>query len=332
MDLLNRKYPLTRMRRNRMKSFSRNLMAENRISINDLIWPVFIKEGTNKTESIKTMPDIFCFSIDSLISELEKPVSKGLNAIALFPQIDAELKNNKGTLALDENNLVCRAIKTIKSYYPDLGLICDVALDPFTDHGHDGIVKNGAVRNDETIEILINQALVYANSGCDVLAPSDMMDGRIKIIRENLEKNGFHDIILISYAAKYASSFYGPFRDAVKSSKLVEPINKKSYQMDIANVNEAIQEISLDISEGADMIMIKPGMPYLDIISKAKQKFGVPTLAYQVSGEYSMIMSASKANYLSFENVLMESLTCFKRAGADGIFTYFVPKIIDIIE
>lgn len=328
MNYPDRKFPITRMRRTRMRSFSRKMISENSLSINDIIWPVFILEGKKIKQEIEFMPSVFRFSIDTLIRELEDCVNLGLNAIALFPTIDPEAKDNEGSVASDPDNLVCRAIRAIKKEFPSLGIICDIALDPYTDHGHDGIVINGIVDNDKTLSRLVDQAIVHAESGCDILAPSDMMDGRVNAIRQSLEKNCFKDIMIMSYAAKYASSFYGPFRDAVRSGKLSEPKDKSTYQMDYANSNEAMHEIAIDISEGADMIMVKPGMPYLDIIAKAKERFNMPTFAYQVSGEYSMIISASNLNYIKKEDAIMETLVSFKRAGADGILTYFAPLLL----
>ena len=321
-----KKFPFSRMRRLRMKPFIRNLVSETLISSNDLIWPVFLVEGENQNQKIKSMPFVYRYSIDKLIKELEILVKYGLQAVALFPQIEKELKDEKGTNSYDQNNLVCRAIKEIKSSYPDLGIIADIALDPFTIHGHDGIIENNKIENDETIAVLKKQALVYSEAGCDILAPSDMMDGRVGSIREELEQNGMQDTVIMSYAAKYASSFYGPFRDAIKAQKLDEIKDKKTYQMNTANSDEAMHEIALDLQEGADMVIIKPGMPYLDIIYRAKQEFQIPTFAYQVSGEYSMILSAAgeKINH----ELILESILSFKRAGADGVLSYFAPYLI----
>ena len=317
------------MRRTRMKSFSRRLVAESFLSINDLIWPIFIIEGNNKRDEIKLMPEVFRYSIDSLLKELEPLVKLGLNSVALFPTISSDLKDIEGSNAYDQDNLVCRAIRSIKIEYPSLGVICDVALDPYTNHGHDGIVIDGVVDNDVTLNKLIMQALVQSEAGCDILAPSDMMDGRVGAIRKSLDKNNHTEMMIMSYAAKYASSFYGPFRDALSTKKLTKPKNKKTYQMDYPNADEAMHEIEIDIAEGADMILIKPGMPYLDIISKAKDNFKMPTFAYQVSGEYSMIMAASHHHYIKKEDAIMETVLSFKRAGADGIFTYFAPSLLE---
>jgi len=321
-----KKFPFSRMRRLRMKSFIRNLVSETSISCNDLIWPVFLVEGENQHQKIKSMPFVYRYSIDNLIKELEILVKYGLQAIALFPQIEKDLKDEYGTNSYDQNNLICRAIKEIKSYYPDLGIIADIALDPYTTHGHDGIIKGDKIENDETLEVLKKQALVYSEAGCDILAPSDMMDGRVGSIRNELEQNGMQDTIIMSYAAKYASSFYGPFRDAIKAQKLSQIKDKKTYQMNTANSDEAMHEIALDLQEGADMVIIKPGMPYLDVIYRAKKEFQVPTFAYQVSGEYSMLLSAAgeKRN----QELILESIFSFKRAGADGVLSYFTPFLL----
>tara|TARA_B100000886_G_scaffold96598_1_gene64074 strand:+ start:69 stop:1058 length:990 start_codon:yes stop_codon:yes gene_type:complete len=326
MNYSYKKFPFSRMRRLRMKPFIRNLVSESSISCNDLIWPVFLVEGENQNQKIKSMPFVYRYSIDKLINELEILVKYGLQAIALFPQIEKDLKDEKGTNSFDQNNLVCRAIKKIKSSYPDLGIIADVALDPYTIHGHDGIIKNNKIMNDETIAVLKKQALVYSEAGCDILAPSDMMDGRVGAIREELEQNGMQDTVIMSYAAKYASSFYGPFRDAIKAQKLDELKDKKTYQMNTTNSDEAMHEIALDIQEGADIVIIKPGMPYLDIIYRAKEEFKIPTFAYQVSGEYSMILSAAGEGR-SLE-LILESIFSFKRAGADGVLSYFTPFLL----
>ena len=323
-------FPSSRMRRLRMKSFLRNLVSENSISANDLIWPVFLVEGNNEHQKIKSMPNVYRFSIDRLVKELEQLVEYGLQAIALFPQVDSALKDEGGTNAYDPNNLICRAIQTIKTYYPELGVIADIALDPYTTHGHDGIMIEDEIVNDKTLSVLKQQALVFSEAGCDILAPSDMMDGRVGIIRQALDENRMENTVIMSYAAKYASSFYGPFRDAVKSEQLTGVNDKMTYQMNYMNGDEAMHEIALDIGEGADMIIIKPGMPYLDIILRAKQEFRVPTFAYQVSGEYSMILSAS--NRIDNLDIILESIISFKRAGADGIITYFTPSLLEYLK
>tara|TARA_B100001250_G_scaffold156581_1_gene134644 strand:+ start:441 stop:1457 length:1017 start_codon:yes stop_codon:yes gene_type:complete len=325
-------YPLTRMRRNRSKAFSRRLIKENSLSVDDLILPLFITSGKNIEEEINSMPGVFRLSPDRLLKLLEAVVSLDIPAIALFPYIDKELKNSSGTHALDDDNLVCQTVRLIKKEFPELGVICDVALDPYTDHGHDGIIINNDVDNDKTVEILTKQALNQAAAGCDIVAPSDMMDGRVAAIRKCLDKNQYINTQIMSYAAKYASSFYGPFRDAVGSNLKHNNIDKSSYQMGPENSDEAIREVSLDISEGADMVIIKPGMPYLDIISRVKKECNIPVFAYQVSGEYSMIALASKNGYFDLEGAMMESLISFKRSGADGIFSYFSIEAAKILK
>jgi porphobilinogen synthase len=320
-------FPSTRMRRNRMKDFSRRLISENTLDVNDLIWPLFVTEGLKIKEEISSMPSVYRNSIDELVKEAEEAVKLGIPAIAIFPQINSKLKNSKGSEAINENNLVCRSIKAVKKEFPELGIITDVALDPFTDHGHDGLLINDEVNNDETLKILAQQSVVQANAGCDIVAPSDMMDGRIGFIRSALDEAGFKNTQILSYAAKYASGFYGPFRDAVGSSTNLGEAGKSTYQMDPANSQEALREVSLDIGEGADMVMIKPGMPYLDIVKIIKDTFQVPTFVYQVSGEYSMLMSAINNKWLDGDKVILESLLSFKRAGANGILTYFAKHI-----
>ena len=321
-------YPNLRLRRNRKNDWSRRLVQENFLSVNDLIQPIFITEGKKIKQPIKNMPGVYRYSIDNLAVVLNKAVKYKIPMVALFPYTNNKLKNEIGTEALNENNLVCRAIKYIKKKYKNkIGIMCDVALDPYTNHGHDGLIKKKEVLNDETIDVLIQQAVLQARMGCDVIAPSDMMDGRILKIRNALDKNGFKNVQIISYAAKYASSFYGPFRDAVGSKSMLKG-DKKTYQMDYKNSDEALREITLDIKEGADMVMIKPGMPYLDIIKNVKDKFKIPVLAYQVSGEYSLIMNGVKNNVIS-ENAIIESLVSFKRAGANAIITYFAHRICD---
>ena len=322
-------FPSTRMRRNRMKDFSRKLISENVLNVNDLIWPLFVTEGSNIKEEIPSMPGIYRNSINELVKEAEVATKLGIPAIAIFPQIDKALKNSKGSEAINENNLICRSIKSIKSEFPELGIITDVALDPFTDHGHDGLLINNEINNDETLKILAQQSLVQANAGCDIIAPSDMMDGRIGYIRSALDQADFKNTQILSYAAKYASGFYGPFRDAVSSSSNLGGSSKSTYQMDPANSEEALREVELDIAEGADIVMIKPGMPYLDIVKMIKDTFQVPTFVYQVSGEYSMIMGAINNNWFDGDKVIMESLISFKRAGANGILTYFAKQVAE---
>ena len=321
-------FPSTRLRRNRMKEFSRRLVAENNLNVNDLILPLFVCDGNKIEDPIQSMPGVSRFSIDKVLTQIEKASKLNIPAIALFPQIDSTLKDSDGKLATDENNLVCRSIQTIKKTFPNIGIICDVALDPFTDHGHDGLVVNNKIDNDKTLDVLEKQALIQANAGCDIIAPSDMMDGRVGRIRNALDKNNLQDTLILSYAAKYASGFYGPFREAIGSGSNLGKDGKLTYQMDPSNSDEALREVALDIGEGADMVMVKPGMPYLDIISRIKSDFKVPTFAYQVSGEYSMIKESINKGWLN-EKVIMESLLSFKRAGANGILTYFALEIAE---
>ena len=320
------KYPNLRLRRNRKSNWSRRLVSENTLSVNDLILPIFVIDGKNKKIPIKSMPGIFRYSIDRLNQVVGNAVSLKIPMVAIFPYINKNLKNSRGTEALNKNNLVCKATKFIKKKYKDkIGIMCDVALDPYTSHGHDGLLKSGKIINDETIKILISQSLIQAEAGCDVIAPSDMMDGRIGLIRKALDKNNFQHVQLLSYAVKYASSFYGPFRDAVGSKNLLKG-DKKTYQMDYRNSDEAIREVALDIKEGADMVMVKPGLPYLDIIRNVKNKFKIPVFAYQVSGEYSLIVNSINQGIVS-DKIILETLISFKRAGANAIITYFANKI-----
>ena len=320
------KYPNLRLRRNRKSNWSRRLVSENTLSVNDLILPIFVIEGKNKKVPIKSMPGIFRYSIDKLNQIVGNAVSLKIPMVAIFPYIQKNLKDSRGTEALNKNNLVCRATSFIKKKYKDkIGVMCDVALDPYTSHGHDGLLKSGKIVNDETIKILISQSLIQAEAGCDVIAPSDMMDGRIGLIRKALDKNNFQHVQLLSYAVKYASSFYGPFRDAVGSRNLLKG-DKKSYQMDYSNSDEAIREVTLDIKEGADMVMVKPGLPYLDIIRNIKNKFKIPVFAYQVSGEYSLIVNSINQGIVS-DKIILETLISFKRAGANAIISYFADKI-----
>jgi len=319
-------YPAVRLRRNRKNNWCRRLVQESNLSSNDLIWPIFISEGKNIKEPIKTMPGVYRHSLDRIENLVERAIKKKIPMIALFPNTPINKKNFRGTEALNKNNLVCRALKLIKkNYKKEIGLMCDVALDPYTNHGHDGILKNNYVDNDETVKILIKQALLQAKMGCDVIAPSDMMDGRVGEIRKALDKNGFNIVQILSYAVKYASNFYGPFRNAVGSKKLLLG-NKKNYQMDFKNSSEAIREVALDIKEGADFVMVKPGMPYLDVIKLVKDTFKIPVFAYQVSGEYSLIKNGIN-NKIINEDAIYESLVCFKRAGASAIVTYFADQI-----
>ena len=320
------KYPSLRLRRTRKYNWSRRLIQENDLSSSDLIYPIFLIEGKNKKQMIKSMPGIYRYSIDQLGMIINNVIKHKIPMVALFPSTPNNKKDKFGIEALNENNLVCKAIRFIKKRFKNnIGIMSDVALDPYTSHGHDGLIKKDYVINDETINILIKQALIQAQMGCDVIAPSDMMDGRVGKIRKYLDKNKYHDVQILSYAVKYASNFYGPFRDAVGSKKSLKS-DKKSYQMDFANSNESLREVALDIKEGADMIMVKPGLPYLDIIQKIKENFKIPVLAYQVSGEYSLIKSGIK-NKIINEDAIVESLICFKRAGASAIVSYFALDI-----
>jgi porphobilinogen synthase len=320
------KFPNLRLRRLRKFDWSRKLVQENNLSPSDLIYPLFVIEGKNKKKPIKSMPNIYQYSIDNLGRIVNTVIKNKIPMIALFPSTPSNKKDPFGNEALNENNLVCQAIRFIKKRFKnDIGIMCDVALDPYTSHGHDGVLKKNYVLNDETINILIKQALLQAEMGCDIIAPSDMMDGRIGKIRKFLDKNKYQDVQLLSYAVKYASNFYGPFRDAVGSKKSLKK-DKKNYQMDFANYSEAFREVALDIKEGADMVMVKPGMPYLDIIKSIKENFKIPVLAYQVSGEYSLIKNGIKNNLVN-EDAIFESLICFKRAGASAIITYFALDI-----
>ena len=318
-------YPNVRLRRNRKTEWSRRLVSENNLSPYDLIWPIFIREGKNIKEPVKSMPGIYRYTLDKIENLVEKAINKKIPMIALFPATPISKKNAKGSEALNKNNLVCKTLRLIKKNYKEIGLMCDVALDPYTNHGHDGILKKNYVDNDETIKILVKQSLLQAEMGCDVIAPSDMMDGRIGEIRKALDKNGFKLVQILSYAVKYASNFYGPFRDAVGSKKSLKG-NKKNYQMDFNNSKESLREVALDISEGADFVMVKPGMPYLDIIKLIKDNFKIPVFAYQVSGEYSLIRNGINNRILS-EDAIYESLISFKRAGASAIITYFAEEI-----
>jgi len=324
-------YPNLRLRRSRKNDWSRRLIQENSLSSSDFILPIFLIDGKNIKQSIKTMPDVYRYTIDKLGIIIDKAIKNKIPMVALFPNTNKTKKNHIGTEALNEDNLVCKAIRYIKKRYKnEIGIMCDVALDPYTSHGHDGLIKSGYVLNDETIEVLINQSLLQAEIGCDVLAPSDMMDGRIGKIRKALDKEGHEMVQILSYAVKYASSFYGPFRDAVGSKGLLKG-DKKNYQMDFRNSDEAIREVALDIKEGADMVMVKPGMPYLDIIKVVKDNFKIPVLAYQVSGEYSLLSNSIKKGLID-KNSVLESLISFKRAGANAIVSYYADRINDLIK
>ena len=319
-------FPLTRLRRNRQTPWSRRLVAEHKLSVDDLIWPLFVIEGTNTRQNIASMPGVERLSIDLLVEAARLAVDLGIPAIAVFPSIDPALKTPDGREALNPNNLVCRAVRAVKQAVPQIGIVCDVALDPFNSDGHDGLVIDGDVDNDRSVEILAKMAVVQAEAGCDIVAPSDMMDGRIKTLRQSLDLASLSKVQILSYAAKYASAFYGPFRDAVGSGGALKG-DKKTYQMDPANTEEALREVAMDVAEGSDMVMVKPGMPYLDVIRRVKDAFGVPTVAYQVSGEYAMLKAASLNGWLDWDKAIVESLTCFKRAGADAVFTYAAAEV-----
>ena len=322
--MIQRPFPGSRPRRMRFNTFSRQLMQENSLSASDLIYPVFVKEGVNDREAVPSMPGVERVTIDQLLREADELVSLGIPAIALFPVIPQDQKSDDATEAYNPEGLVQRTVRAIKQQYPELGVITDVALDPFTSHGLDGLVdETGYVINDPTVEVLVKQALSHAEAGADIVAPSDMMDGRIGAIRQALEETGFNNTSILAYSAKYASAYYGPFRDAVGSAGNLGKGNKYTFQMDVANSDEALHEVAADLAEGADMVMVKPGMPYLDVLRRVKEEFKVPTFAYQVSGEYAMHMAAAENGWLDGEKVMMESLLCFKRAGADAILTYF---------
>jgi porphobilinogen synthase len=320
------KYPSLRLRRTRKYKWSRRLVQENNLSSNDLIYPIFLVEGKNTKQSIKSMPGVYRYSVDQLGAIVNNIIKNKIPMVALFPLTPNIKKDKYGKESLNENNLVCKAIRFIKKRFKNsIGIMCDVALDPYTSHGHDGLLKNNYVINDETVNVLVKQSLLQAQMGCDVIAPSDMMDGRIGKIRKSLDKNNYHDVQILSYAVKYASNFYGPFRDAVGSKKSLKG-DKKNYQMDFSNSNESLREVALDVKEGADMVMVKPGLPYLDIIHRVKENFKIPVLAYQVSGEYSLIKNGIRKKLINQDSII-ESLMCFKRAGASGIVTYFALEI-----
>jgi porphobilinogen synthase len=314
-------YPRLRLRRNRRDAWSRKLVAENVLTAGDLIWPVFVHDEGKKAP-IASMPGVFRLPIPALVDAAGEAAALGIPTVAIFPAVPSAVKDAEGSEAVNPGNLVCRAVATLKKALPELGVLCDVALDPFTSHGHDGVIREGYVANDETVAILRRQAVVQAEAGCDIIAPSDMMDGRVGAIRDALDEAGFAQVRIMSYAAKYASAFYGPFRDAIGSASALGAADKRTYQMDPANGDEALREVALDLQEGADMVMVKPGMPYLDVVRRVKEAFRVPTYAYQVSGEYAMLHAAAQNGWLDGERVVMESLLAFKRAGADGVLTY----------
>ena len=321
----------TRLRRNRRSEWARRMMRENQLTTDDLIWPLFIMDGNNTRAPIRSMPGVERLTVDQAVREAERAAKLTIPCLALFPYTDPKLRDETGSEALNPDNLVCRAIRAIKQEVPDIGILCDVALDPYTSHGHDGLIRDGEILNDETVAVLVKQAVVQAQAGCDIIAPSDMMDGRVGAIRKALDAASFIDVSIMAYAAKYASVFYGPFRDAVGSSKTLTG-DKRTYQMDFGNTDEALREVALDIEEGADMIMIKPGLPYLDIVQRVKDAFAMPTFAYQVSGEYAMIMAAAGNGWLDGERAMIETLTAFKRAGADGVLTYFAPRVAETLK
>ncbi|SEN68497.1 porphobilinogen synthase [Bradyrhizobium sp. OK095] len=314
-----------RPRRNRKAEWARRMVRENVLTTDDLIWPLFLIDGNNKREQIASMPGVERLSVDQAVRDAERAMKLTIPCLALFPYTDPSLRDEEGSEATNPNNLVCQAVRAIKKEFPEIGILCDVALDPFTSHGHDGLITDGKILNDETVAVLVRQALVQAEAGCDIIAPSDMMDGRVAAIREGLDHAGLLDVQIMAYAAKYASAFYGPFRDAIGSAKTLTG-DKRTYQMDSANTDEALREVELDIAEGADMVMVKPGMPYLDVVRRVKDTFAMPTFAYQVSGEYAMIAAAANNGWLDGERAMMESLLAFKRAGADGVLSYFAPK------
>jgi len=337
LDMNSSRYPSTRMRRVRQFDFSRRLVAEHRLSVDDLIWPVFVQEGSGQKTPIASMPGQFRYSIDQLTVAVTEARDLGIPAIAIFPETDPALKTDDAAEAINSKNLVCRTVTHLKEQVPEIGIICDVALDPYTSHGQDGLVVDGDVANDISVAMLCKQAVVQAEAGCDIIAPSDMMDGRVGAIRTALDEAGFQHVMIMAYAAKYASAFYGPFRDAIGSKSNLSAGNvtgggKKTYQMNPANSDEAIREVALDIAEGADFVMVKPGMPYLDIVRRVKDTFSAPTFAYQVSGEYAMLMGAAQQGWLDREAVMMESLVAFKRAGADGVLTYFAVEVAKLLN
>ena len=320
-----------RPRRNRKAEWARRLVRENALTADDLIWPLFVVDGHNKRAPVASMPGVDRLSVDQAVRDAERAMKLNIPCIALFPYTEPSLRDEQGSEALNADNLVCQSVRAIKQEFPGLGVLCDVALDPFTSHGHDGLIEDGRILNDETVAVLVRQALVQAEAGCDIIAPSDMMDGRVGAIRDALDDADFLDVQIMAYAAKYASAFYGPFRDAIGSTKTLTG-DKRTYQMDSANSDEALREVELDIAEGADMVMVKPGMPYLDIVRRVKDTFSMPTFVYQVSGEYAMIAAAANNGWIDGERAMMESLLGFKRAGADGVLSYFAPKAAEKIK
>ena len=325
-------FPTTRLRRNRRAEWVRRLTRESAVSPADVIWPAFVQETNGPSTPVPSMPGVERLSIDLLVDAVGEAKSLGIPAVAVFPVTPQTLKTPEGKEATNPDNLVCRTVRSIKEAHDGIGVICDVALDPYTTHGQDGIVRNGEIVNDETVSVLCEQAIVQARAGCDVIAPSDMMDGRIGAIRRALDDEGFEHVSLLAYSAKYASGFYGPFRDAVGSARSLGKADKRTYQMDPANTDEALREVALDVAEGADMVMVKPGMPYLDVIRRVKEAFGLPTFAYQVSGEYAMLRGAADQGWLDWEAVIVESMLCFKRAGANGVLTYAAREIAKLLQ
>ncbi|MEO1264982.1 MAG: porphobilinogen synthase [Pseudomonadota bacterium] len=324
-------FPAVRMRRNRKSAWSRSLVTETSLSAADLIWPLFVCEGTDVEVEVPSMPGVHRRSVDRVAAAAERAAALGIPALALFPQTETDKRDEAATEAFNPDNLVCRAVRAVRDAGLDIGILCDAALDPYTSHGHDGFLRDGIILNDETVEALVRQAIMQVEAGCDIIAPSDMMDGRVAEIRAGLEAAGHHDTQIMSYAAKYASAFYGPFRDAIGSTAALKG-DKRTYQMDPANTDEAIREVSLDIAEGADMVMVKPGLPYLDIVRRVRFELGVPTFAYQVSGEYAMLMGAIQNGWLDRDRVILESLMAFKRAGASGVLSYFAPEAADLLR
>ena len=320
-----------RLRRNRRADWARRMVRENVLTTDDLIWPIFVIDGAKTRVPVPSMPGVERLTVDQAVREAERAAKLSIPCIALFPFTEPTLRDPDGREAVNPDNLVCRAMRAIKKEVPEIGLLCDVALDPYTSHGHDGLLRDGEILNDETVAVLVKQALVEVEAGCDIIAPSDMMDGRVGAIRQALDAAGRSDVQIMAYAAKYASAFYGPFRDAVGSSVTLTG-DKRTYQMDPGNTDEALREVELDIAEGADMVMVKPGMPYLDVLWRVKEAFGMPTFAYQVSGEYAMLMGAARNGWLDEEKVMLESLIAFKRAGADGVLTYFAPRVAEKLK
>ncbi len=326
------RFPAVRLRRNRRTDWSRRMVRESIVTVNDLIWPGFVIPGMRQTEPVATMPGVNRYSVDLFVEQVQRAADLGIPAVAIFPVTPADRKSPDGEEAVNKDNLICSAIRAIRDKGISIGIVADVALDPYTSHGQDGLVRDGYVVNDQTLDMLCRQAIVQAEAGCDIIAPSDMMDGRIGAIRGALDGSGFQNVQIMAYSAKYASAFYGPFRDAVGSARNLGGGDKRTYQMDPANGDEAIREVALDIAEGADMVMVKPGMPYLDIVRRVKERFAVPTFAYQVSGEYAMIAGAADNGWLNREAAMLESLCCFKRAGADGVLTYFALEAAERLQ